>query len=65
MDKQIDVFDGYPVLSSGLESSLPGLHFLGAPAARTFGPLYYFVTGTERSSLELTAKIKGKVAVSD
>ena len=65
MVKQIDVFDGYPVLSSGLESSLPGLHFLGAPAARTFGPLYYFVTGTERSSLELTAKIKGKVAVSD
>jgi hypothetical protein len=30
---------GYPVLRSGLESSVPGLHFLGAPAAWSFGPL--------------------------
>jgi hypothetical protein len=37
--------DGYPVLSSGLESSVPGLHFVGAAAAFTFGPVMRFVCG--------------------
>jgi FAD-dependent urate hydroxylase len=37
--------DGYPVLTRGLESSVPGLHFLGAPAARSFGPIMRFVSG--------------------
>jgi thioredoxin reductase len=55
--KQVQVFDGYPVLESGFRSSLPGLHFIGAPAARTFGPLFYFVTGTEFSSMALTSEI--------
>jgi FAD-dependent urate hydroxylase len=36
---------GYPVLSRGLESSVPGLHFLGAPAAWSFGPIMRFVSG--------------------
>ena len=39
--------NGYPVLNAGLECSLPALHFLGAPAARSFGPLMRFVAGTE------------------
>jgi hypothetical protein len=39
-------FGGYPVLSKGLESSEPGLHFLGAPAAWSFGPVMRFVSGT-------------------
>ena len=38
--------DGYPVLGRGLESSVAGLHFLGAPAAWSFGPLMRFVSGT-------------------
>jgi FAD-dependent urate hydroxylase len=38
--------NGYPVLKDGLESSIPGLHFLGAPAARSFGPIMQFVSGT-------------------
>jgi predicted ATP-grasp superfamily ATP-dependent carboligase len=37
---------GYPVLRRGLESSVPGLHFLGASAAMTFGPIMRFVVGT-------------------
>jgi FAD-dependent urate hydroxylase len=37
--------DGYPLLRRGLESSVPGLHFLGAPAARSFGPIMRFVSG--------------------
>jgi hypothetical protein len=43
----VDVGDGgYPVLGPGLESSVRGLHFLGAPAAMTFGPIMRFVVGT-------------------
>lgn len=45
--------DGYPVLTGGLSSSVPGLHFVGATAARSFGPLLYFVAGTEFASGEL------------
>lgn len=39
--------DGYPQLGFGLESSIPGLHFLGAPAAWSFGPLLRFVSGAD------------------
>jgi cation diffusion facilitator CzcD-associated flavoprotein CzcO len=55
--EQLDVVDGYPRLDSGLESSLAGLHFLGAPAAWTFGPLVRFVAGTEFTSQALTRRI--------
>jgi hypothetical protein len=37
---------GYPELGLGFESSIPGLHFLGAPAAWSYGPLMNFVSGT-------------------
>ena len=36
---------GYPLLGRGMESSVPGLHFLGAPAAWSFGPIARFVSG--------------------
>jgi hypothetical protein len=36
---------GYPQLDAGFESSVPGLHFVGAPAAWSFGPLTRFVAG--------------------
>jgi cation diffusion facilitator CzcD-associated flavoprotein CzcO len=38
--------NGYPVLQAGFESSVPGLHFVGAPAARSYGPVMRFVSGT-------------------
>ena len=47
---QIKCVDGYPVLRRGLESSVPRLHFLGAPAARSFGPVMRFVAGSWFSS---------------
>jgi len=37
---------GYPVLRRGLESSVPGLHVLGAPAAWSYGPIMRFVSGS-------------------
>ena len=51
--RSIQQFDGYPKLSSGFCWSVPGLHFIGATAARSFGPLLYFVAGTEFASREL------------
>ena len=37
---------GHPLLRPGFESSVPGLHFIGAAAAESFGPIMRFVTGT-------------------
>ncbi len=44
--RDVDTREGYPVLRSGFETSSPGLHFLGAPAAWSYGPLMRFVSGT-------------------
>ncbi|MGE5618678.1 MAG: NAD(P)-binding domain-containing protein [Sphingomonadaceae bacterium] len=49
--------DGYPVLKPGLESSMPGLHFLGAPAAWSYGPLMRFVSGTDYAARSLVRHI--------
>jgi thioredoxin reductase len=51
------VSDGYPELSAGFESSVPGLHFVGAPAARSFGPLCRFVSGTPFTARALTRSV--------
>lgn len=48
---------GYPVLQRGLESSIAGLHFLGKPAAWSFGPLLGFVSGTEFAANALLGRI--------
>ena len=48
---------GYPVLDHGFETSLPGLHFVGAPAAWTCGPLMRFVAGTEFASPAVARRI--------
>ena len=58
--RSIQHFNGYPWLGPGLESSVPGLHFLGAPAARSFGPLMQFVSGTQYASRSLVRCIDGK-----
>jgi FAD-dependent urate hydroxylase len=52
---RLDLQDGYPILKSGFSSSIPGLHFIGATAARAFGPLLYFVAGTAFTSKELAS----------
>jgi hypothetical protein len=57
LSSRVRVVDGWPVLSTGLRSSVPGLYFLGAPAAGSFGPLLHFVAGTEFASRALTASL--------
>ena len=49
--KAIPVLDGSPRLTRGFASAVPGLHFIGAAAAREFGPLLYFVAGEQTSFL--------------
>jgi len=55
--QHVKILDGYPALRSGFQSSVSGLHFIGATAARSFGPLFYFVTGSEFTSRELVKEI--------
>jgi thioredoxin reductase len=52
--------EGSPVLDTGLESSVPGLHFVGAPASRTFGPVMRFVVGTAYAAPAVARKIIGR-----
>jgi NADPH-dependent 2,4-dienoyl-CoA reductase/sulfur reductase-like enzyme len=52
--------DGYPVLGPGLQSSVPGLHFLGAPAAWSFGPIMRFVSGSWYASHALIRSVTGR-----
>ena len=49
--------DGYPVLGTGFESSIPGLHFLGAPAAWSYGPLMRFVAGADFAARAVTQSV--------
>jgi cation diffusion facilitator CzcD-associated flavoprotein CzcO len=49
--------DGYPELEVGFESSVPGLHFMGTPAANSFGPLCRFVAGTRYAAREVARYI--------
>jgi cation diffusion facilitator CzcD-associated flavoprotein CzcO len=53
---------GYPQLDSGFQSSVNGLHFLGAPAAWSFGPLMRFVAGTDFAARALTRGILGRAS---
>jgi FAD-dependent urate hydroxylase len=59
---QVRTRSGSPVLAAGLESSVRGLHFLGAPAVRSFGPPLNFVCGTWASARELTRAVVGRRA---
>ena len=55
--KEVRQLDGYPDVAAGFSTSVPGLHFIGATAARKFGPLLYFVAGTEFASKELALHV--------
>jgi len=55
--REIRQLDGFPEVAAGFHTSVPGLHFVGAPGARNFGPLLCFVTGTEFASKELASYI--------
>ncbi len=62
LKRQVQCVQGYPSLSRGFESSVPGLHFLGAPAAWSYGPLMRFVSGTTYTSRLLVRSLAPGVA---
>ena len=53
----IDVAGGAPKLSRGLESSVPGLFFMGALAAPSLGPSMRFVAGTHFAARRLAGRL--------
>ena len=55
--QDVDQVQGYPRLGSGLASSVPGLYFMGAPAAWSVGPIMRFVSGTWYGSRALATRI--------
>jgi hypothetical protein len=54
---RIALVTGYPQLDVGFETTLPGLHFLGAPSAWSFGPLMRFVAGTDFTARALARRV--------
>ena len=47
---QVSVTDGFPDLTAGFETSLPGLYLTGFAATRDFGPFYGFTKGCASSA---------------
>ena len=58
--RSIELANGAPVLSTGLESSVPGLHFVGATASFTFGPVMRFVVGTAYAAPAVVRRVLGR-----
>lgn len=52
--------DGYPVLNTGLQTTVDGLYMAGVIAEKTLGPTLRFVTGTSNAGPRLAAAIAGK-----
>jgi hypothetical protein len=57
--RRLRVERGYPKLRRGLESTVPGLHFVGAPAASSFGPIMRFVVGTWYAAPAVARSVAG------
>lgn len=60
--RRVRCVGGYPVLRKGMESSVPGLHFMGATAAYSWGPIMRFVAGGWFGAESLTRAVTGKRA---
>jgi thioredoxin reductase len=59
---QIDRIERAPRLSSNFESSVPGLYFIGAAAAFSFGPLLRFVCGAKFASSTVSKAVVRSLA---
>lgn len=60
LTRKIERVNGYPRLDHGFESSVPGLHFVGAPAAMSYGPVMRFVSGTWYTGQTLARKLAAR-----
>jgi len=57
LSQNLTLVNGFPKLRPGFESSISGLHFLGAPSSWNFGPLMFFVCGTDYAARRLARHI--------
>ena len=51
-----------PKLNATFESSVPGLHFVGAASAMSFGPLFRFVVGADFTARTISKHIALRIA---
>lgn len=58
ISEQLNQYNGYPVLDRGFESSVPGLHFAGAMASHSLGPLCRFVSGSHATATHISRRIR-------
>jgi hypothetical protein len=63
LQARIQSVEQTPVLSSNFESSLPGLYFVGASAANSFGPLLRFAFGAEFAARRLSRHLAKSVSL--
>lgn len=54
---KIERIDRYPRLNATFESSVPGLRFVGAASAMSFGPLFRFVVGADYTARTIARRI--------
>ncbi len=55
--RRIRCAEGSPVLATGFEATVRGLHFVGSNAVYSFGPLMRFVAGTRYAARHLTQTV--------
>lgn len=58
VQNSIKTVSGSPVLTRGFESSVAGLHFVGKPAAWSFGPILNFISGSHFAGAELVRALR-------
>lgn len=61
--QQIQRANGSPLLSNGLETSVRGLHFVGASAVASYGPLMRFVAGSGYAARHLSRALRSRRAI--
>jgi FAD-dependent urate hydroxylase len=54
--------NGSPILGAGFVSSVPGLHFVGSAAVRSYGPLLRFIAGAPFASRAVTHTVLEEAA---
>ena len=54
---RVTTTDGFPDLTEGFETSLPGLHMVGFASTRDFGPFYGFTKGCPSSARIAVAEL--------
>lgn len=59
----IERIGGYPKLSRGFESTVPGLHFAGAAGTASFGPVMKFVVGTGYTARAIARRVRADAPV--